>query len=108
MEGGVPGAEVRRVQRLGPAGGAGAPADAVQPALGSLRTRPARGRRLRAMVHRARFRDRAGARNRGGALGELPELPATPEARKLLCRASHGEAPESAIQQLAAPCAYGE
>ena len=79
------------------ADGAAAPAHAVQPALRPVRAGAARGRRLRAMVRRARLRARPGAGDRGAASRELPAVPAAPEARQLLGRAGHGEAQEPAV-----------
>ena len=83
------------------ADGGTAPADAVQPALRSVRAGPARGRRLREMVHRACLRARPGAGARRAAPGELPAVPAAPETRLVLGRAGDGEAQEPAIEQLA-------
>ena len=67
VEGGIPGAEGARLRRLAAADGAIAPADAVQPALRSVRARAARIRRLRALVHRACLRAGAGAGDRRAA-----------------------------------------
>ena len=76
-------------------------ADAVQSALRSVRAGPARVRRLRAMVHRARLRGRAGAGDRGAASGELRAISAAAKARLVLGRAGDGEAEVAAGQQLA-------
>src|SRR5262249_54226604 len=77
-------------------------AQAVQPALRSVRAQPARGGRLRALVRRARFCVAAGTIACGAASAKLPAVPAAAEAGQLLGRTSYGEAQESAVQQLAA------
>ena len=61
VEGGVHGTEGARLRCLGGAVGAAASAQAVQSALGSIRTGPARGGRLYPMVRRARVRAGSGA-----------------------------------------------
>ena len=68
-----------------------APAVAVQPALRSIRARPARGRRLCEVVRRARLRARAGAGARRPAPDELPAVSAAPATRLVRGRAGDGE-----------------
>ena len=75
---------------------------AVQPALRSVRAGPARGRRLCAVVRRARLRARPGAGDRRPAPDELPAVSAAPEARLVRGRAGDGEAQKSAVEQLTA------
>src|ERR1700674_1248336 len=98
MEGGVPGTEGRRLQCLAATAHSAAPAHAVQPPRRSVRAGPARVGRLRAVVRRACLRARPRAGDRGAASVELSGLSATPKARFLLSRTSHGETEESAVQ----------
>ena len=65
IQGGVHGTAGARPGGLDAAAGPAARAQAVQPALRSVRARRARGRRLRQMVRRARVRPGSGAGDRG-------------------------------------------
>ena len=103
VEGRVHGAEGAWSRCLGATDGAAAHAVLVQSALRPIRTVPARGGRLRAMVRRARLCARPGAVDRGATLAKLRAVPTAPEAWLLLDRAGHAEAQEPALQQLATP-----
>ena len=107
LEGRVHGAEGARIRCLGAALDPAAAAVAVQPALRSVRTGPARGRRVCAVVHRARLRARAGAGDRRPAPDELPAVSAAPEARLVRGRAGDGEAAKSTLEQLVTAFAFG-
>src|SRR6266404_154088 len=96
MEGGVSGAEGRGLSGLATANDSAAAAHALQFAVRSVRAGPARVRRLRTTVHRARLRDCAGAGDRWAASRELRSISATSKAWLLLGRAGHGEAQGSA------------
>src|SRR4051812_20512453 len=100
MEGGFPGAEGAWAGGLVATVNRAAPADAVQFALRSIRARPVRIRRLRALVYRSCLFARSGAGDRGPAPHELPAVSATPAARVLLGRAGDGKAQAAAVQQL--------
>src|SRR4051794_19180520 len=100
MEGRFPGAERTWPGGLVAAVDRAASAYAIQFALRSLRARPARVRRLCALVYRSCLPARPGAGDRRPAPYELPAVPTTAAARLLFGRAGNGEAQAAAVCRL--------